>query len=44
MTFEGWIEIDERPLAVYDEADLEGGGSEAWIASEEGKVRRWFHR
>jgi hypothetical protein len=22
MTFEGWIEIDERPLEVYGEADL----------------------
>jgi hypothetical protein len=38
MTFEMWVKIDGRPLEVYGEADLEGGGSEAWIASEEGKV------
>lgn len=39
ITFEMWIEIDGRPLKVYGEAEMEGGGSEAWIASENGKVR-----
>jgi hypothetical protein len=39
MTFEMWVKIDGRPLEVYGEAELDEGGSEAWIASEEGEVR-----
>jgi hypothetical protein len=38
VTFEMWIQIDGRPLKVYGEAEMDGGGSEAWIASENGKV------
>jgi hypothetical protein len=38
MTFEMWVEIDGKPVEVYGAADLDGEGSEAWIASEEGKV------
>jgi hypothetical protein len=38
ITFEMWIEIDGSPLKVYGEAEMEGGGSEAWVASENGKV------
>jgi hypothetical protein len=38
MTFEMWVEIEGRPVEVYGEVEMDGGGSEAWIASEEGKV------
>lgn len=43
ITFEMWVEIDGKALEVYDEAEIDGGGSEAWIASEEGKVRSAEH-
>lgn len=39
ITFEMWVEIDGRPLEVYTEEELMEGGAEAWIASEDGKVR-----
>jgi hypothetical protein len=38
VTFEMWVEIDGRALEVYAEAEMDGGGSEGWIASQEGKV------
>jgi hypothetical protein len=38
VTFEMWVEIDGKKLEVYGEAEIVGGGSEAWIASQEGKV------
>lgn len=44
VTFEMWVEIDGRTLEVYGEAEMEGGGSEAWIASEDGKVCLPKHR
>jgi hypothetical protein len=38
-SFEIWVKVDGEPAKVYGEAELDEGGSEAWIASEEGKVR-----
>lgn len=38
ISFEMWVEVDGKPLEVYGEAEMESGGSEAWIASEIGKV------
>lgn len=38
-SFEIWVKVEDEPLKVYAEAELEEGGSEAWIASQEGKVR-----
>lgn len=38
ISFEMWVEVDGKPLKVYGEAEMESGGSEAWIASEIGKV------
>lgn len=40
-SFEIWVKVDDEPLSVYSEAELDEGGSEAWIASEEGKVCFW---
>jgi hypothetical protein len=40
VTFEMWVEIDGKPVEVYGAADVDGKGSEACIASEEGKVCR----
>ena len=34
-----WVEIEGKPLEVYAQGELMEGGSEAWIASENGKVR-----
>jgi hypothetical protein len=38
MVFEMWVEVDGKPLEVYAAAEMDDGGSEAWIASEDGKV------
>jgi hypothetical protein len=38
-SFEIWVKVDGEPVKIYGEAELDEGGSEAWMASEEGKVR-----
>lgn len=38
-SFEIWVKVEGEPLKVYAEAELDEGGSEAWIASDERKVR-----
>lgn len=29
---EVWVKVDDEPLKVHAEAEMEGGESEAWIA------------
>jgi hypothetical protein len=38
-SFEIWVNVGGERVKVYGEAEMDEGGSEAWIASEEGKVR-----
>lgn len=37
-TFECWVKVEGEELKIYSEAEMDDSGSEAWIASEEGKV------
>jgi hypothetical protein len=43
-TFEIWVEVEGNPLKIYSEAEMEGGGLEAWVTSQEGKVRKALAR
>ncbi|KAJ9093631.1 hypothetical protein QFC20_007090 [Naganishia adeliensis] len=36
-SFEIWVKVEGEALKVYAETELDEGGSEAWIASDEGK-------
>jgi hypothetical protein len=38
ITFELSVKIEGSATKVYNEEEMDGGGSQAWIASEEGKV------
>jgi hypothetical protein len=38
VQFEMRVKVDGKSLEVYEDAEMEGGGSEAWIASQNGKV------
>lgn len=44
ITFELSVKIEGSPSKVYNEEDMDGGGSQAWIASEEAKVCGWTPR
>jgi hypothetical protein len=37
-TFEMWVEIEGRPVAVYGVTEAEDGTPEGWFVSEIGKV------
>jgi hypothetical protein len=38
ISFELSVKIEGTPAKVYKEEEMGGGGSQAWIVSEEGKV------
>jgi hypothetical protein len=38
VNFEMRVEVDGKPLKIYGDREMDGDGSEAWIASENGKV------